>query len=296
MVPAHLPAHVVAWLERSGVRIVVIVALAWIVTRSAGLAAQRFERSVSHSGAGAEERTRRVHTLASIARKTAGVLVTATAGLMILRETGIDITPVLTGAGVAGLAVGFGAQTLVRDVISGFFLLVEDQVRVGDAVIVNGQGGLVEELNLRTIILRDLEGTVHVFPNGEVKTLANRSKDFSFYVLDVPIRADEDADRVIAILRAVAAQLTGEPPFDAYVLEPLEVFGVDSFGSGSLIIRARLKTLAQQQWNVGREMRKRVARALTEAGVEMPASRLDVHIDGLEGALRGLKDRPAGRA
>lgn len=291
MVPAHLPAHVVAWLERSGLRVVAIVVLAWIVARSASLAARRLERSVSHSGPGAEERTRRVQTLARITRKTVGILVTATAALMILRETGIDITPVLTGAGVAGLAVGFGAQTLVRDVISGFFLLLEDQVRVGDVVTVNGQAGLVEELNLRTIVLRDIEGTVHVFPNGEVKTLANRSKDFSFYVLDVPIRSDEDADRVIEILRAVSASLVGEPPFDAHVLEPLEVFGVDSFGSGNLIVRARLKTAAQQQWAVGRELRKRVARALAEAGIEMPGSRLDVHVDGLDGAIRAMHAR-----
>ncbi|MGE0393662.1 MAG: mechanosensitive ion channel family protein [Vicinamibacterales bacterium] len=296
MLPAHLPAHVVAWLERSGIRIVAIVVLAWLLARSASLAARRFERSVSHAGPGAEERTRRVQTLARIARKTVGILVTATALLMILRETGIDITPVLTGAGVAGLAVGFGAQTLVRDVISGFFLLLEDQVRVGDVVIVNGQGGLVEELNLRTIVLRDVEGTVHVFPNGEVRTLANRSKDFSFYVLDVPIRSDEDADRVIAMLQGVSASLVAESPLGAHVLEPLEVFGVDSFGGGNMVVRVRLKTLAQQQWAVGRELRKRVARALADAGIEMPGTRMDVHVEGLDGTLRALNargERPA---
>ena len=278
--PTHLPAHLVAWLERSGLRIVVILILAWIVVRSATMAARRFEQSIAHGGTGAEERTRRVQTLARITRKTVSILVTATAVLMILREAGIDITPVLTGAGVAGLAVGFGAQTLVRDVISGFFLLLEDQVRVGDVAIVNGQGGLVEEINLRTIVLRDVEGTVHVFPNGEVKTLANRSKDFSFYVLDVPIRSDEDADRVIQILRDVAAALVAEQPYAAHVLEPLEVFGVDSFGGGHMVVRARLKTLAQHQWEVGRELRKRVAGAMANAGIPLATPRLDVHLDG----------------
>jgi len=291
MVPTHLPAHVVQWLERSGIRVAVILVLAWVAVRSARLAARRFERSIFHSGPGAEERTKRVQTLARIAQKTTSILVVAAAILMILRETGIDITPVLTGAGVAGLAVGFGAQTLVRDVISGFFLLLEDQVRVGDVAVVNGQGGLVEEINLRTIVLRDVEGTVHVFPNGEVKTLANRSKDFSYYVLDVPIRSDADADRVIEILRNVSARVVSEAPFASHVLEPLDVFGVDAFGSGQLIVRVRLKTHAQRQWEVGRELRKRVAQALAEAGIEMPGSRVDVHVEGLEHAINAVTGR-----
>ena len=129
------------------------------------------------------------------------MVVVIIAGLMILRELDVDITPALTGAGIVGLAVGFGAQTLVRDVISGFFLILEDQVRVGDVAVVNGQGGLVEAVNLRTIVLRDEEGTVHVFPNGEVKTLANKSKDFSYYVITVGVLYDDDPDRVAAAMQ-----------------------------------------------------------------------------------------------
>ena len=153
---------------------------------------------------------------------------------MILRELDVDITPVLTGAGIVGLAVGFGAQTLVRDIISGFFLILEDQVRVGDVAVVNGQGGLVEEVNLRTIVLRDERGTVHVFPNGEVKTLANMSKDFSFYVITIKVPFDERprARRRRACAtrpRRCSTTRTTEP----HILEPLEVYGVDAFEPGT---------------------------------------------------------------
>lgn len=286
--PFEVPGYIVTWLERSGVRVLAIAVLAWLVARSVSLAARRFERQVSHAGPDAYERTKRVQTLARIAQKTVFILVSSMAGLMILREFGVDITPVLTGAGVAGLAVGFGAQTLVRDVISGFFLLLEDQVRVGDSAVVNGQAGAVEEINLRTLVLRDVEGAVHVFPNGEVKTLANKSKDFSYYVLDVPIRSDEDADRVITVLREASGTLTAEPAYRSSVLAPLEVFGVEAFGSGHLVVRARLKTLPQQQAEVGRELRKRVARVLADQGIELAGSRLDVHLDGLHDAIRVL--------
>ncbi len=135
----------------------------------------------------------------------------STAVLIVLRELDVDITPVLTGAGIVGLAIGFGAQTLVRDVISGFFLIVEDQVRVGDVAMVNGTGGLVEQINLRTIVLRDFEGVVHVIPNGEIKTLANRTKDFSYYVIDLGIDYDEDTDRVMALVREAGESLMKDP-------------------------------------------------------------------------------------
>ena len=138
-------------------------------------------------------------------------MIVGVAVLMILRELGVDIAPVLAGAGILGLAVGFGAQTLVRDIISGFFLILEDQVRVGDVAAINGQGGLVEAINLRTIVLRDFEGVVHVFPNGAITTLANRSKDFSFYVIDVGIAYGEDPDRVRKVIEEIRQLRKGMP-------------------------------------------------------------------------------------
>jgi small conductance mechanosensitive channel len=225
------------------------------------------------SGLDVIERTKRAQTLSRLIQRSLAIVVSAIALLMILRELQIDITPVLTGAGIVGLAIGFGAQTLVRDVISGFFLILEDQVRVGDVAVVNGQGGLVEEVNLRTIVLRDIEGAVHVFPNGEVKTLANKSKDFSYHVLDVAIRYDEDPDRVAAALRDAADSVMQDDRFRSSILEPVEILGVDAFGENHLVLKARIKTVPLKQWEVGREFRKRVARMLHERGIEIPTTR-----------------------
>jgi small conductance mechanosensitive channel len=183
---------------------------------------------------------------------------------------------VLTGAGIVGLAVGFGAQTLVKDVISGFFLILEDQVRVGDVAIVNGTGGAVEQINLRTIVLRDLEGTVHVIPNGEIKTLANRSKDFSYYVLDVGVDYDDDVDQAVAVVKEAAAELQADPAFAPHILEPLEVLGVDDFTSNGVALRFRIKTVPLSQWNVGRELRRRVKKAFDRHGLRIPIPQVEV--------------------
>jgi moderate conductance mechanosensitive channel len=189
---------------------------------------------------------------------------------MVLVELDVDIMPALTGAGIAGIAIGFGAQTLVRDVISGFFIILEDQVRVGDSAVVNGQGGLVEEVNLRTIVLRDEQGTVHVVPNGEIKTLANMSKDFAYYVVTVGVSYEDDPETVVAAMKEAGAALEADPEFQPHILAPLEVYGVDSFENDRMIVKGRIKTVPQKQWLVGRELRKRIARVFRERGIEVP--------------------------
>jgi small conductance mechanosensitive channel len=275
------PDAVMRWLLDAGLRIVVIAIAAYMVIRIGSAAARRFEREMSYgTGLDVIERTKRAQTLGRLLQKTLSVVVTAIAALMVLRELDVDITPVLTGAGILGLAVGFGAQTLVRDIISGFFLTLEDQVRVGDVAVVNGQGGLVEELNLRTIVLRDESGAVHVFPNGEVKTLANLSKDFSYHVLTVKVPFDEDVDRVSAAMRAAADGLMAEPDYKPHILEPLEVYGVDAWEPGTLVIKARIKTVPMKQWFVGRELRKRVARVFTERGIPVPIPEMKIRVEG----------------
>lgn len=259
-----------AWLIGAGLRIVVIAIAAYVVVRIGWAAARRFEREMSRgTGLDGIERTKRAQTVGRLLQKTLSIVVAVMAGLMILRELDIDITPVLTGAGIAGLAIGFGAQTLVRDVISGFFLIVEDQVRVGDVAVVNGQGGLVEQVSLRTIVLRDEAGTVHIFPNGEVKTLANMSKDFSYYVITVGLGYDEEVDRAIEAMQAAAATLMDDPGFRPHILEGLEVYGIDAFEPGQLVVKGRIKTVPLKQWVVGRELRKRIARAFAERGIQM---------------------------
>jgi small conductance mechanosensitive channel len=274
------PQAVVNWLLAGGLRIAVIAVGAYLVIRIGTAAARRFEREMSHgTGLDVIERTKRAQTLGRLLQKTLAIVVTAMAGLMILREFDVDITPVLTGAGIAGLAIGFGAQTLVRDVISGFFLILEDQIRVGDVAVVNGQGGLVEEVNLRTIVLRDEQGAVHIFPNGEVKTLANMSKDFSYYVLTVGLGPGGDVDRAMDAMRDAAATLMEDDNFKPHILAPLDVYGVDSFEQGQLVVKARIKTVPLKQWHVGRELRKRIARVFAERGIRMAVPQMTMRME-----------------
>jgi small-conductance mechanosensitive channel len=158
----------------------------------------------------------------------------------------------------------------VRDIISGFFLILEDQVRVGDVAAINGVAGAVEALNLRTIVLRDGEGTVHVFPNGAIQTLANRSKDFSYYVIDLGISYRENPDRVSAVLREIGAEMQADPAYAPWILEPVEVLGVDAFGDWSMVLKMRIKTVPLKQWDVGREFRKRLRRRFDQEGIQIP--------------------------
>lgn len=218
----------------------------------------------------AVEVEKRVDTLFGILQGILNVLVGSVALMLILRNIGIDIAPILAGAGVVGLAVGFGAQELVRDVISGFFMLLENHIRTGDVVQVNGIGGLVEKVGLRTIVLRDTTGTVHVFQNGKVSTLANMTKEWSAVVFDIGVAYDTKIPHAISTMLAVAEQLRADERLGARILEPMEVFGVESFGPSEIIIKGRLKTRPAEQWTVGREYRKRLKIAFDEAGISFP--------------------------
>jgi small-conductance mechanosensitive channel len=259
------------WAFDSGRKILLIAILAYALVRMTTLAVRRFEHEVSAgTGLDALERAKRARTLGSAIERVATVLVTGVAVVMVLDLFDVNIGPVLTGAGIAGLAVGFGAQTLVRDVISGFFMILENQVRVGDVAAINGTEGLVEAINLRTIVLRDVEGTVHVFPNGAINTLANRSKDFSYYVVDLAVSYYDDSDRIAEAVRQVGAELQADPVFGPSILAPIEVLGVDAFGDWSLKMKARIKTVPLKQWEVGRELRRRLIKAFEAQGFAIP--------------------------
>jgi small conductance mechanosensitive channel len=233
-------------------------------------------RAGERTGALAAVTRSRVATLTSVLRTLALVVLWSVVAVVCLSQLGLDVRPILAGAGIVGLAVGFGAQYLVRDVIAGFFLVLEDQVRVGDVAVVNGTGGLVETVTFRTIVLRDLPGTLHIFQNGAVTTLANMTRGWSGYVVDVEVSFREDPDRVIAVMRRVGDELRADPAHGPLILEPIEVFGVDGFKEASLVIKARLKTLPIQQWTVGREYRRRLVQALTAEGIDSPARVLQV--------------------
>ena len=278
------PDALFRWFLDAGLRIVVIAIAAYFVIRIGSAAARRFEHEMSRgTGLNVVERTKRAQTLGRLLQKALSVVVIGIAGLMILRELSVDITPALTGAGIAGLAIGFGAQTIVRDVISGFFLILEDQCRVGDVAVVNGQGGLVEQVNLRTIVLRDEEGTVHVFPNGEVKTLANKSKDFAYYLISFGVGYNDDPERVIAAMRDAAATVQADPDFRPHILAPLEVYGIDAFEDAQIVVKARIKTVPLKQWLVGRALRGRMAKVFSERGIAPPTGRMIVTLEKPEG-------------
>jgi small conductance mechanosensitive channel len=274
------PEALARWALDAGLRIALIVVAAYFLIRIGSAAARRFEREMSRgTGLDVIERTKRAHTLSRLLQRALMIVVGAIAVLMILRQLDIDITPALTGLGVGGLAIGFGAQTLVRDIISGFFMILEDQVRVGDVAVVNGTGGMVEELNLRTIVLRDYEGTVHVFPNGEVKTLANKSKDFSYYVINIGMEYGDDPARVVEAMKDAAASMMTDPAFGPNILEPIEVAGVEAFEANQVTLRARIKTVPLKQWEVGRELRRRIYQLFRERNISMPFPQLTVHLD-----------------
>ncbi len=259
-----------AWLFGSGLRILVIAILSYALLRIISITARRLEAQLGEAtSADMIERLKRARTVSGLVQHALTALVVGIAGLMVLHELQVDIIPILTGAGVVGLAVGFGAQTLVKDLIAGFFLTLENQVRVGDVVDINGTGGLVEEINLRTIVLRDADGAVHVFPNGSVERLSNRTKDYAFAVVDVGVAYSENVDQVMALLREIGASLASDPKFGPNLLEPVQVLGIDSFEDARLIVKARIKTLPLKQWDVGREFRRRIAVTFAERGIVM---------------------------
>ncbi|MDX2154521.1 MAG: mechanosensitive ion channel family protein [Bryobacteraceae bacterium] len=263
------------FLER-GVRAVAILVAAWVITllfrrllrRLNGYAERMLQK---HDGGPRIEMEKRARTLTDIVGRAASIAVWVTAILMALREgLGFEAMPLLASAGVAGIAIGFGAQSVVKDVITGLFLLMEDRIRLNDVVVINGTGGLVEEINLRTTVIRSLDGTVHIFPNGQIQTLANMTYQYSYYVFDIPVAYSQDTDKVAEIAREVAEGMRAEQVWGAKILEPLEVLGVDKFADSAVILKARIKTLPIQQWEVGREMNRRLKKRFDELGIEIP--------------------------
>ncbi|WP_225889810.1 mechanosensitive ion channel domain-containing protein [Indioceanicola profundi] len=238
------------------------------------------------------ERSARMRTLLPLMRNAFLVLLSTLVVLTVLSEVGMDIAPLLAGAGVIGLAIGFGAQTLVKDVITGLFILIEDSISVGDVVNVGGIGGSVEAISIRSLRLRDMTGTVHTIPFSNVTNVANLTKDFSFYVFDVGVAYREDTDRVVDVLKQLGSELQADPAYGAVILEPLEIIGVDAFRDSAVIIKARFKTKPIKQWMVGREFNRRMKKRFDELGIEIPFPHQTVYFgtdrDGRAPAARVL--------
>jgi small conductance mechanosensitive channel len=281
----QLADKTLSWALRALPAVLVILLLAAMALRVARGVLNRLKphmvkRMLEGRAADDKEVEKRIDTLFGILHGIMRVVVSAVAIMLILRNIGIDIAPILAGAGVVGLAVGFGAQELVRDVISGFFMLLENHIRTGDVVQVNGTGGLVEKVGLRTIVLRDAAGIVHVFQNGKVSTLSNMTKEWSAMVFDIGVAYDTDIPLAIDTMTQVAEQLQLDPEYGPRILEKMEVFGVETFGPSEIVIKARIKTKPGEQWPVAREYRKRLKVAFDDAKISFPFPQRTVWLRG----------------
>lgn len=256
---------------RDGVRIVLILAGSFALLRFSRFIIRKLEKSAveKHEKRSQFERSKQVATLGRILRNASAVAIVVVAIIMVLDSLGIDIGPLLAGAGVVGLALGFGAQSLVRDVISGFFILLENHFGVGDVIQAAGVSGLVESMTLRVTVLRDLEGRVHVIPNGEIKVMTNLTKEWSRAVIDVVVPAKEKIDQATAILRAVGEELARDPQLGPFILQPLEVLGLEQVANSQATLRVMIKTAPRQQWDVSREFRRRLLDAFEARGIEV---------------------------
>ena len=264
---------IVNWLMAHGLRIVLLLAGAYLASKITNLLVSNIGlliRPFDESKAAEMERQKRAKTISGILQKFATTAIVGVAVLMLLMELNVNITPILTSVGVIGVALGFGAQQMVGDFISGFFIIFENQMRIGDVAIINGTGGLVEEIHLRTTVLRSLDGTVHVFRNGTINTLSNMTRSFSYYVVDLGVAYKEDTDRVCQVVREVVAGMQAEEKYGHSILEPVDILGVDEFADSAVNIKLRIKTLPIKQWEVGREFRRRIKYRFDKEGIEIP--------------------------
>ena len=249
--------------------IAVVVVVALLVWEAASAAIERYLSSVGRDGK-TVQRSARSRTLLPLLRNFLAVLLAVLVTLIVLSELGVNIGPLLAGAGVIGLAIGFGSQKLVQDVINGAFILFEDAISVGDVVTVAGNTGTVEALSIRALRLRDLSGAVHTIPFSTVETVTNLTKDYSYYVFELGVAYREDTDEVTEVLRQISAGMEADAEYGPMILAPLEVLGVDQFADSAVILKARVKTVPVKQWYVGREFNRRIKLRFDEEGIEMP--------------------------
>ena len=264
------------WFITRGLRILLVLAVTLIVMKMLSvLLDYGFARLESRQDG---EMKKRADTLKAVIRNVANMALVSIALIMVLGNLGIEIGPILATAGVMGVAIGFGAQQLVRDVINGFFILLDDQLRVGDVVEIAGKGGLVESVNLRVTVLRDFAGNVHYVRNGEITVVTNMTKEFSRYVFDVGVAYRENVDEVIEILKGIDAELRQDPELGPDILEPLEILGLDKFADSAIIIKARIKTKPIRQWAIGREFNRRMKKKFDELGIEIPFPHMTLYL------------------
>jgi len=253
---------------------VLTISLGFVLVRMLRIGLNRLAAILTRAGESTEESPgaakQRARTIVEVLGTIGVVVVWAGVVVTVLDQLGFDITPVLASAGFLGLAVGLGAQSLVRDFVNGFFILLENQVSVGDNVRINGIGGQVEAMTPRMIVLRDQTAAVHYLPNGSIRTLSNATSSWSAFLMDIRVAYREDTDRVFELMRVVDTEMRGEPQFAPWLLEPIEIFGIDDFTASGITIRARIKTQPKRQRVVGREFLRRLKQTFDRCGVEIP--------------------------
>jgi len=269
------------WLVTSGIRVAAIIVGALIITTVATFLSRRAERLFDDDDPSTmNAREKRAATLGKVLRNIIRVATWIIAVLLILRELGVDIAPMLAGVGIAGIAIGFGAQSLVRDIVSGLFILIENQFDVGDVISAAGVAGKVERITLRATTLRDLEGKVHLIPNGTMAVVTNMTRTFSKFVIDVGVAYKEDVDEVIAVLKEVGDTMNSDEEIGHKIIGPFEVLGVQDFADSAVVIRAQFTTQPIEQWSIGREYRRRLKKAFDERGISIPFPQRTLHFAG----------------
>jgi small-conductance mechanosensitive channel len=282
-------------LARNGARVLGIWILAWLAYRVVRLAAARIEAAVDDGDDSITTlRERRGKTISQLLRSVGRIAVVVVA-LLLTFNVFIDIGPILAGAGILGLAVSFGAQSLVKDVISGFFILFENQFAIGDVVEAAGKSGVVEKMSLRVVVLRDLKGVMHVIPNSEIKVVSNMTRGWSRAVVDVGVAYGEDVDRALAIVRDEAALFSADKDWQTQLDGPVEVPGVEALGDSAVVIRSLIKTQPGSQWNAAREYRRRIKLRFDREHIEIPYPQRKVHVQVDDSAL-DVRLRAAGAA
>ena len=268
------------WLLTHGLRIIFIIVGYLAVVFIVKFITHRFVKLVEDEDRSTRsEREKRADTIVSIIDTTVWIFSGVIALFMILREFNMNITPLLTGAGIAGIAIGLGAQSLIKDFLHGFFILAEDQFRVGDVVKIGDHAGVVERITMRITRLRSLDGNVHIIPNGEINSVENMTHGWSRAVVDVDVAYKENLDRVMTIMANVAAGLQKDDKYKDFIMEKPEVLGVEKLGDSGITIRLIVKTVPLKQWEVTRELRKRIKKAFDMAKIEIPFPQVVIHSD-----------------
>jgi small conductance mechanosensitive channel len=280
---------------RNGARVIGIWVLAWLSYRVVRLAAIRIEKAVDDGDDSVTTlRERRGRTISQLLRSMGRVVIFAIA-LLLTFNVFIDIGPILAGAGILGLAVSFGAQSLVKDVISGFFILFENQFAIGDVIEAGGKSGVVEKMSMRVVVLRDLQGIMHIIPNGEIKVVSNMTRTWSRAVVDVGVSYDEDVDRALGVVRDEASRFSTDPAWVAQLDGPVEVPGIESLADSAIVIRSLIRTQPGSQWNAAREYRRRLKVRFDRENIEIPFPQRKVHVQ-VDDSSRDSRLKAAGAA